>query len=189
MTAGVQTLYPRPTRENGLIESYKEFCPDYKVPSRTVEGEAAALVAKIESTPGFDPELKFDASKHIIFKPEYYKTTKTFTLDELNIDKTHLPPINNFGAAFPFKLLSQEAVNMLIWEALRSEVIENHGRMPNLAKCNTRLDFHIGGHFKNSPFTNALAKSDELAEIVSNFVGHKMKPVGNRPRPTQCLTC
>lgn len=177
MTVGIQTLYPQPLRENGLIESYKEFCPDYKIPKETVEGELAALAASIEATPGFDKNMPFDASKHIIFKPEYYKTTKTFTLDELNIDKTHIAPINTFGAAFPFKLLSQEAVNMLIWEAVQKKVIENLGRLPNLATDNTRLDFHVGGHFKYSPFTTALARSEELAEIVSTFVGHKMKPV------------
>lgn len=177
MTIGIETLYPNPLKSNGLVESYKTHCEDYKVPQKTLDSEIKAFVSEIESTPGFDPTTKFDAKKHIIFDADSYKTTKTYSLSELEIEKTHVQPLNDFGAAFPFKLLSKEAVNMLLWEALQPQVIDGYARLPNLATGATRLDFHIGGHFKHAPFTEALAKSDELAEIVSNFVGHKMKPV------------
>lgn len=177
MTVGIQTLYPNPLKSNGLVESYKTYCQDYKIPEKTRENEIKSFVEKIEKTPGFNPNLKFDPKKHIIFNTEDYKKTKTFTLDELKITKTHVEPLNNFGAAFPFKLLSNEAVNMLLWEALQPNVIEEHARLPNFSKNATRLDFHIGNHFSKSQFTNDLARSDELSEIVSTFVGHKMKPV------------
>lgn len=172
---GVSTLYPQPLKQNGLVESYKEYCPDYKVPQQSLDNEVASLIKKIESTPGFDPNTKFDFNKHVIFKEEQFKTTKTFTLDQLDITKTHIETLNNFGAAFPFKLLSEEAVNMMLWEALTN--VDNHARLPNLATGATRLDFHIGNHFKNAPFTHAFARSPELAEIVSRFVGHKMEAV------------
>lgn len=177
MTVGIQTLYPQPLKSNGLIETYHEHCPDYKVPQVTIDDEISSFLKDIESRPGFDPELKFDPTKHIIFNEESFKSTKQFSLTDLNIDKTHIKPINNFGAAFPFELLSKEAVNMLLWEAFQPDVIEKHARLPNLATSATRLDFHIGGHFKKAPFTEALAKSNELAQIVSEFVGHEMKPV------------
>lgn len=177
MAENAQAMYPKALKANGLVESYMEFCPDYKIPEKTIRNEIAQFLHTIEATPGFDPNLKFDPSKHVIFKPEYYKTTKTLTLKDLQIEKTHIDPLCNFGAAFPFKLLSQEAVNMLLYECLREEVIDNYARLPNFATDSTRLDFHIAGHFPKSPFTTALAKSPELAEIVSTFVGHKLEPV------------
>jgi hypothetical protein len=177
MTVSIQTLYPTPLKSNGLLENYKEHVPEYKIPQKTIENEIAMFLSKIENTPGFDPKLKFDPKKHIIFNQESYKTTKIFTLDELKITKTHVQPLTNFGAAFPFKLLSQEAVNMLLWEAFQPEVIQKYARLPNLATNATRLDFHIGNHFKLSPFTTALAKCDELEEIVSTFFGHKVKHI------------
>lgn len=66
---------------------------------------------------------------------------------------------------------------MLLWEALEPDVIKNYSRLPNYSKNTTRLDFHIGGHLSNSQFTRSLAKSKELAEIVSTFIGHPMKPI------------
>lgn len=183
------TLDSSALKDLGVVYSFKDHYPsfnnynvDYKIPDKTVENEIANYLKKIASFPGFDPNTKFNPKKHIIFDPKSYETTKIFTLNDLNITKTHIEPINNFGAAFPFKLLSQEAVNMLLWEALQPEVIENYSRLPNLSKNITRLDFHVGGHFKVAPFTNDLTKSKELAEIVSTFVGHKMNPVWESDR-------
>ncbi|KAG0687167.1 hypothetical protein C6P40_002774 [Pichia californica] len=175
MTAGVQTLYPKPLKSNGLVESYKDYCPTHIIPEKTINNEINSMIKLIESKPGFNKNLKFDPLKHIIFNDEYYKSTKTFTLDDLEIEKTHIKPLNNFGATFPFKLLSEEAIDMLIWEALTT--IDTNGRLPNLATNATRLDFHIGCNFKKSKFTNDLAKSEILSNIVSNFVGYKLKPV------------
>ncbi|KAG0680846.1 hypothetical protein C6P42_004638 [Pichia californica] len=183
------TLNATSIKDIGIVSSYRDHCPSfdnynisYKIPNKTIKNEIASFVKKIESTPGFNPNTKFDAKKHIIFDSKSYKTTKIFTLNDLNISKTHIDPINNFGAAFPFELLSSEAVNMLLWEAFQPEVIENYSRLPNLSKDATRLDFHVGGHFKIAPFTNDLANSEELSEIVSTFVGHKMKPVWESDR-------
>ncbi|AWU74264.1 hypothetical protein CAS74_004237 [Pichia kudriavzevii] len=177
MVVQVQTLYHTPSREHGIVETFRDHCPDYKVPEQTVVNEIASLVQSIEKKENFDPNLKFNPAKHIIFNPESYKSTKKFTLQDLNIHKTHVKPINDFGAVFPFKLLSQEAVDMLLWEAFQPAIIEQHARLPNLATQATRLDFHIGDHIHKSPFTESLTKSKELTTIVSNFVGYKMKPV------------
>lgn len=184
MTIVVQCTSAETSKDFGLVETYMDHIPgytnhnfEYKIPIQTIDNEIANMVKQIESTEGFDSNLKFNPHKHIIFDKTSYKTTKTFTLSDLNITKAHIKPINNFGASYPFELFSREAVNMLLWEAFQPAVIENFSRLPNLSKNATRLDFHIGGHLEISPFTNAVAKSEELAEIVSTFVGHKMKHV------------
>ncbi|GAV30669.1 hypothetical protein PMKS-004186 [Pichia membranifaciens] len=69
---------------------------------------------------------------------------------------------------------------MILYEALQPQVIEKYGRLPNLATNATRLDFHIGGHAaEDAPFTNALARSPEITNIVSNFFGEELEPVYN----------
>ncbi|GMM30497.1 hypothetical protein DAMA08_032420 [Martiniozyma asiatica (nom. inval.)] len=177
MTVGIQSMYPVPLKENGLVESYKENAFDYAVPKKTIYGEAANIVKLLESKPGFNPNIKFDPSKHLKFSEESYKTTKKFTLQDLNINKTHVKPMNDFGAVFPFELLTQEAIDVILWEALQPDVLENDARLPNLATNATRLDFHVGCHLDKSPFTKDISYSKELSDIVSNFVGVKLSPV------------
>lgn len=172
--------YPTVTASNGLVEFYKEFAPTHIVPDQTKENEIKNLLNSIISKPGFDPNLKFDPNKHIVFKDEYYNTTQQFTLDDLNISKTHVPRVTDFGAAFPFPLISSEAVDMLLYEGFQLHIIEKYGRLPNLAKNATRLDFHIGGHAaEDAPFTKSLTESPEIAQIVSNFFGTNMKHIYN----------
>lgn len=180
MTIALASPYPHASAALGHVEKYKEFAPDHTVPTKTRDLEIKAMLDRITSTPGFDPLLKFDASKHIIFKPEYYKTTKQFTLDDLSISKTHVPRVTDFGAAFPFPLLSEEAVNMLLYEAFQPDCIDKYARLPNLATGATRLDFHVGGHADYiAPFSNAVVNSPEIAEIVSNFFGTSMNAIYN----------
>lgn len=180
MTVILKSPYPQVLASNGLIESYREYAPSHKVASKTIEVEVAALLAKIESKPGFDPNLKFDPTKHIIFKPEDFKTTKQFTLDELNITKTHVPRMSDFGAAFPFPLLSQEAVDMILWESLQESVIEDFARLPNLATKATRLDFHVSGHSsKLAPFCKSIVESSDIEQIVSTFFGEPLEHIYN----------
>lgn len=169
--------YPVPLKKNGLVEDYKQFSPNHKIPQQTINSEVKSLLNTIKETPGFNPNVKFDPKKHIIFSPDSYTTTKRYRLDELKINKTHTKPINNFGAVFPFKIINKEAVNMLLWEAFQPEVLEAHGRVPNAKYGTTRLDLHVGDHFKEAPFTTAFAKSKEITEIVSTFVGYPLQPV------------
>ncbi|GMM32050.1 hypothetical protein DAMA08_047950 [Martiniozyma asiatica (nom. inval.)] len=174
------SAFPIPLRENGLVTDYKEFAPNHAIPQSTKDNEITALLNKITSKPGFDPNMKFDASKHVIFKPEYFKSTKQFTLDELKITKTHVPKVSNFGAAFPFPLISQEAVDMLLYEAFKPEIIDKFARLPNLATGATRLDFHIGGHARDdAPFSEAVCRSPEIAKIVSTFFGKDLESIYN----------
>lgn len=179
-TDTVEFPYPKVLASHGLVESYKEFSPTHLVPEKTKNNEVKAMLKMVTSKPGFDPNLKFDPKKHIIFKPSDYKKTKVFTLSDLKIEKTHIPRVTDFGAAFPFPLLSQEAVDMLIYEAFQPHIIEKYARSPNLATKATRLDFHIGGFAETEgPFTKALVRSEELAEIVSTFFGAKLEPIFN----------
>lgn len=59
----------------------------------------------------------------------------------LKLPRTHVKPLNRFGAAFLFKLSSQEVVNMLLWEAFQPNAVETYARLPNLATNAARLDF------------------------------------------------
>ncbi|GMG20153.1 unnamed protein product [Ambrosiozyma monospora] len=184
MTVAIQSNspYPVPLKKNGLIESYKENSPTHVIPQKTIDLEVASLLKRIESTPGFDPTVKFDAKKHIIFKEEYCspEVTKQFTLKDLKITKTHVPPLSDFGAAFPFPLISEEAVNIMLWEGFQPHVLEKWARLPNLATGANRLDFHIGGHARSeAPFSWAFFNSPELSEIVSKFCGFKARPLYN----------
>ncbi|GME79552.1 unnamed protein product [Ambrosiozyma monospora] len=184
MTVAIQTNppYPKVLKQNGLIETYKDNNPNHVIPQKTLDLEIAALRKKIESTPGFNPHVKFDPKKHIVFKEEYWspKVTPQYTLDDLKITKTHIPPLSDFGAAFPFPLISEEAVNIMLWEGLQPHVLEKWGRLPNLATGTNRLDFHIGGHAKDeAPFSWAFFQSPELSEIVSKFCGFKARPLYN----------
>lgn len=172
--------YPEAIASNGHVETYREFAPSHVIPFKTRENEVQALLNKITSKEGFNPNLKFDPKTHIIFDSKSYQNTKTFTMADLKINKTHVPKVTEFGAAFPFPLLSTEAVDMILYEALQPQVVDKYGRLPNLATNATRLDFHIGGHAaEDAPFTNALARSPELTKIVSTFFGEELKPVYN----------
>ncbi|ONH72981.1 hypothetical protein BOH78_3501 [Pichia kudriavzevii] len=174
----VQRRYPTPQSCNGHVERYRDNAPDHKVPRQTRDVEIASLLSKIESKPNFNPHLDFDPSVHLVFDPEYFK--KTLSLDDLKIKKTHVPRVSNFGAALPFPLLSEEAVDMILYEAFQDEVIDDFARLPNLAVNSTRLDFHIGGHARDhAPFTKAVVESPQISNIVSEFVGLSMSPIYN----------
>lgn len=176
----VEYPYPQTIRANGLVDTYKDYAPTHVIPQKTRDNEIKALLKRVTSKPGFNPNLKFDPAKHIVFKPEYYKTTKTFSLGDLNIQKTHVPRVTDFGAAYPFPLISEEAVDMILYEALQDEVIDDFARLPNLATGATRLDFHIGGHASTkAPFTEALSSCKEIQEVVSTFFGIPMKHIFN----------
>ncbi|KAG7818175.1 hypothetical protein KL920_002876 [Ogataea angusta] len=180
MTVAVESPYPTPRKELGHAVNYLSGNHDYDVPQETLDLEVAALRAKLEAKPTFDPRLRFDPARHLVFKPEYYKTTQQFTLSDLNIKKTRVKPVTDFAAAFPFPLISQEAVDMLLWEALQPEVLRDYARVPNLSKGANRLDFHVGGHCsKKAPFSNALFTAPELREILEGFTRTKVEPVYN----------
>lgn len=180
MSVEIASPYPTVSASLGHVETYKEFAPTHEVPQKTRELEIANLLERVTSSPNFDPNLKFDPKKHIAFKPEYYDTTNTFTLQDLGIMKTHVPKVTDFGAAFPFPLITDEAVNMLLYEALQPEVLDKFARLPNLATDATRLDFHIGGHSDtHGSFTKRLVESPEIAEIVSKFFGTSMSSIYN----------
>ncbi|KAG7895308.1 hypothetical protein KL936_000016 [Ogataea polymorpha] len=168
------TAYPHPQKHLGHAVNYLTGNHEYDIPKETVDGEIAQLRARLESKPSFNPGLTFDPEKHLIKDP----SAKVLTLDDLKIKKTRVAPVCNFATTYQFPLLTQEAVDMIFWEALRPEIVEKYGRLPNLAKSATRLDFHIGGHCSRwAPFTQALWNSPELREILERFTKVKMKPL------------
>lgn len=75
MTVETQNTYKQSLKDLGLVPTFKVHCPsydnhnfDYHIPIKTVDNEINSLVKKIESTPGFDPNLKFDQKKKNISK-------------------------------------------------------------------------------------------------------------------------
>ncbi|ODV83663.1 hypothetical protein CANARDRAFT_29879 [[Candida] arabinofermentans NRRL YB-2248] len=172
--------YPYPKAEFGALENYRTAKHTHDVQPKTINLEIKSLLTRLKSKPTFNPNLKFDVSKHIIFKDEYFEKTKIATLSDLHITKTRMKPVSDFAAAYPFPLISQEAADMILWEAFQPEVLDRYGRVPNLSKDITRLDFHVGGHCKDlAPFSNALYTSPEISEIVSKFVGLKVDTLYN----------
>ncbi|KAH3661444.1 hypothetical protein OGAPHI_006851 [Ogataea philodendri] len=176
MTADIAGPYPHPKKELGHAINYLTGNHDYDIPEKTKMDELATLRARLETKPSFNPNLKFDPKKHFVFKDEYYETVKQFSLSDLNIKKTRVKPVSDFAAAYPFPLLSPEAVDMVLWEAVRPDIVEKYGRLPNLAKSATRLDFHIGGHCsRQGPFTQAMLTSPILYKIIEGFCKVKVK--------------
>ncbi|GME72587.1 unnamed protein product [[Candida] boidinii] len=165
--------YPVPLPENGLLLEYATGNQSLRVPETTVENEISALIKKIESKPGFDKNILFDPKKHLIFKDEYFETTKKFTLDDLKITKTHCQPQSKFGATFPFPLITQEACDMLLYESIQEKILEKYARQPNpsFSKDATGLDFHVCGHIHDSPFTKSFWRCKDVHNIFSKFYG------------------
>ncbi|OUM51947.1 hypothetical protein BVG19_g1092 [[Candida] boidinii] len=169
--------YPVPLSENGLAVEYLTGNHSHDIPTETYDNEVKALLKKLESKPGFDKNLKFDPKKHIIFKEEDFDKVKTFTLQDLKIEKTHCKTHSDFGATFPFPLINQEACDMLVYEALQPKIMDKWGRLPNLAKDSTGLDFHVGGHINAAPFTKGLWHSPEIRKIFERFYGVPVAPI------------
>ncbi|ODV83654.1 hypothetical protein CANARDRAFT_29871 [[Candida] arabinofermentans NRRL YB-2248] len=172
--------YPVPLRENGLLEEYLTGNHSHDIPEKTLNLEVAQMIAKLEAKPTFNPNLKFDPKKHIIFKDESFEGTTTATLKDLGINRTRTAPVSDFACAHPFPLISQEAVDMILWEALRPKVLKQFARLPNLSRNATRLDMHMGGHTKfEAPFSKDLYTSAEIARIVSKFTGVEASTIHN----------
>ncbi|ODV83669.1 hypothetical protein CANARDRAFT_202714 [[Candida] arabinofermentans NRRL YB-2248] len=159
---------------------YKTGSHSYDIPKKTRELEIAALLAKLEAKPTFNPNLKFDPKKHIIFSDEKFEGTKTVTLQEIGINKTRTAPVCDFAAAYPFPLISQECADMLLWELFQPDVIDKWARLTNagLSKGATRLDFHVGAHCRmKAKFSHDFYNSPELSAIVSKVVGFKVSNI------------
>lgn len=149
--------------------------PSHLIPDKVINGEIKELVQNLEATPNFDPHTVFDPEKHILFKDEDYGKFKILTLSELGINKTHVPTISDTGVTNPFPLFTEEACNIMKWEAFQVESLKKYGRLPKLAKNSTNLDFQICGYIKQAPFTYAAWTHPRTQEIIDKIAGVKLK--------------
>lgn len=147
----------------------------YKIPESVVNSEIKDLVDNLERQPNFNPHVEFDPAKHIIFKDDDIGKFRRLTLAELGISKTHVPAISDLGVTDPFPLFSEEACNIMKWEAFQTQSVKKYGRLPRLAKNATNLDLQICGYIKSAPFTKAAWTHPRTQEIVDKIAGVELK--------------
>ncbi|KAG7885335.1 hypothetical protein KL936_005399 [Ogataea polymorpha] len=158
-----------------ICEDYLTGAHSMDVPQETLDKEVQAILDKIKSKPDFNPNQLFDPEKHLAWKDEYLENTKTFTLQDLGITKTHTKPINNFGATYPFPLLTEEAIDIMKWEAFQPQIVKKYARLtnPDFSLKTNRHDFHIAGYPEegHAPFTKSVYEHPRLKEIFSQLIG------------------
>lgn len=158
-----------------LTEEILNGSPSYKIPQETVDNEITTLLKKLEIKEGFDPNKQFDPDVHLLYKDSDFEKTRRLTFDDLDIPKTHVPPISDIAISDPFPLFTEEACDMMKWEAFQRENVEKYGRLPKMSTGATSIDFQICGYTKNSPFTVAAWKHPRTQEIINKFAGVRLK--------------
>ncbi|CUM66577.1 uncharacterized protein PRCAT00004246001 [Priceomyces carsonii] len=147
----------------------------YDLPQVVIDNEVRTLIEKIESIEGFNPTQKFDPERHILFKEGDFQKTKILKLPELGITKTHVDPITDVAVTEPFPLFTEEACNIMKWEAFLRSTIQKYGRVPIMAKKITSTDFQVCGYSEHAPFTVAAWKHPRVQEIINKFAGVGLK--------------
>lgn len=140
------------------------------------KNEVAHIVSEIESKPGFNRNLKFDAEKHLIFNENNFDSIGRLTLNDLGINKTHCRTASDLGGTNPFPLFSEEAVDYMKWELFHDEnLLKEYGRLTKFAKGLTRTDFQIGGYADNTPFIKEAWMHPKTMGIMETIAGIKLK--------------
>lgn len=144
------------------------------IPTETIENEIATFVKNLERKKGFNPHQPFDPEKHILSSNVLDKV-RVIKLKELGIDKTHVEPISDVAVTDPFPLFTEDACDIMKWEAFQTKNVEKYGKVPLMSKGITSTDFQICGYTKNSPFTLAAWKHPKTQERINRFAGVKLK--------------
>lgn len=147
----------------------------HDLPKEIVENEIATLLKGIEIKEEFNPHQPFDPEKHILYKENDFEKVRIHKLKELGIDKTHVPSISDVAVTDPFPLFTEDACNIMKWEAFQTKNVEKYGKIPIMSKGTTSTDFQVCGYTKNSPFTVAAWKHPKTQEIVNKFAGVRLK--------------
>lgn len=141
----------------------------YVIPQHVLDNEVRMLVKKLEAKANFNPHVEFDAKKHINFD----KPGTKHRFEDLGIGKTHVKPINEIAAVEPFKLFTQEAVDIIKWEIFSNhKLLKKYGRLNNSNNSNnsSSLDFHISGFIDETTFTKQAFGSEELTDIINEVM-------------------
>lgn len=149
--------------------------PSLKLPQETLDNEVRQFLEDLQKKPKFNPNTEFDPDVHILFKDEDYDSLRILTLTDLNIKKTHVPAISDYGMCDPFPLFTEEACDMMKWEAFQLECLDRYGRLPRLAKGSTSLDFQICGYINKAPFTKAAWTHPRTQAIINKIAGIDLK--------------
>jgi hypothetical protein len=143
------------------------------IPDEVFDNELKAFVEKLKSKPGFNPDLKFDVSKHIRFSGP----GKKHLFQDLGITKTHVNPISDIAAVEPFQLFTQEAVDMMKYEIFsNAKLIKKYGRLNNAnnSRKASSLDFQVSGFIDDTVFTKAAWACSEIKEAINSIMGDKL---------------
>ncbi|CAH6719549.1 hypothetical protein CLIB1444_02S11122 [[Candida] jaroonii] len=141
----------------------------HSIPDETIDKELFQLVKKIESKPGFDSQIKFDATKHL--KP--YEIKKKYTFKDFGIEKTHVEPVSEIAATDPFDFITEEAVDLMKWEIFHDKnIVKEFGRA---TRGKSRLQFQMSGFFDKLRFTKELWTSKEVQQRFNDIMGIELE--------------
>lgn len=163
------------TVSNMLTEEVLNGSPSYNIPQETINNEIASLLEKLESQPGFNPHQEFDPAVHILYQDSDFEKIRKLTFDDLDIPKTQVPPISDIAISDPFPLFTEEACDIMKWEAFQRKNVEKYGKLPKMSTGATSIDVQVCGYTNNSPFTVAAWKHPKTQEIIDKFAGIKLK--------------
>ena len=147
----------------------------YSIPQETIDNEIKDLLKNLELVPDFNPHQPFDPKKHRIYRDDKFDDIKRFTLEELDIKKTHVEPISDIAVTNPFPLFTEEACSIMKWEAFQTECLTKYGRLPKFAKGNTRLDLQVCGYIDRAPFTKSALTHPETQRIINKIANVDLK--------------
>ncbi|CUM66506.1 uncharacterized protein PRCAT00004172001 [Priceomyces carsonii] len=158
-----------------LTESIINGNLEFNVPVDVIDNEVADLIIKLELKEGFDPHVVFDPAKHIIYKDSDFDEVKKFTLDDLKISKTQVTPISNLAVTDPVPIFSEEACDIMKWEAFQRKNIEKYAKSPSFSRYISATDFQISGYLDSAPFTLAAWKHPRTQDIINKFADINLK--------------
>lgn len=158
-----------------LTQEVLDGSPSFAIPKDTINNEIATLINKLEAKPGFDPRQGFDPKRHLLYTEADFDKVRRLSLQDLGIEKTHVPAISDIAVSDPFPLFTEEACDIMKWEAFQAENVAKYGKVPKMSLGATATDFQICGYTNNSPFTVAAWKHPETQDIINKFAGVKLQ--------------
>ncbi|CUM66563.1 uncharacterized protein PRCAT00004232001 [Priceomyces carsonii] len=147
----------------------------YDIPKDTIDNEIQTLMENLQAKKGFNPYQDFDPEKHLLYKDGDYEKVRTLTLNELGINKTHVPPISEVAVSDPFPLFTEEACEIMKWEAFQRKSVTKYGKLPIMSKGGTSTDVQVCGYTDYAPFTVAAWKHPKTQAIIDKFAGVELQ--------------
>ncbi|CDK25501.1 unnamed protein product [Kuraishia capsulata CBS 1993] len=154
-----------------LMSNLKAGYPNKKIVPKLYQENIRPIyeqLASVKITEKFDPKV------HLSFQAESVSTTKRLTMAELGIFSE--TAISDIGVSDPFDLFTEEAVEIMRAEILRTEVFEKWARYSY--SSTTGLDCVIRGYAKYTcPFTYAAWTHPETVKAVSLMAGVELQVI------------